>query len=83
MNFKTSGVCARNINFEVEDGILKSIDFDGGCNGNLSGIGNLLVGMKVEDIISKLNGVDCKGRGTSCPDQVSIALKQYMAEQNS
>ncbi len=80
MNFTPVGVCARNIEFEIEDGIVKSLDFVGGCNGNLGGISSLLVGMKVEDVINKLSGIDCKGRGTSCPDQISIAFKQYLEE---
>ncbi len=83
MNYTPVGVCARNIEFEIENGLVKSIDFTGGCNGNLGGISSLIVGMKVEDVIQKLEGVDCKGRGTSCPDQISIAFKKYLAENPS
>ncbi len=81
MEFKTSGVCAKVINFEVEDGVLTEISFQGGCNGNLSGISSLLIGMKVEDVIKKLEGTTCGPRDTSCPDQVTVALKHYLDEQ--
>lgn len=80
MNYKTQGVCAQNIEFEVEDGVLTKVSFAGGCNGNLKGISSLAIGMKVTDLIEKLEGTDCKGRGTSCPDQFSKALKQYVEE---
>ncbi len=81
MEFKTSGVCAKTINFEVVDGILTEISFEGGCNGNLSGITSLLTGMKVEEIIKKLEGTTCGPRNTSCPDQITVALKHYLAQQ--
>ncbi len=83
MEFKTSGVCAKKINFEVVDGVLTEISFEGGCNGNLSGISSLLIGMKVEDVIKKLEGTTCGPRSTSCPDQVTVALKHYLEEQKS
>ncbi len=70
------GVCARQIEFEVEDGIVKNLKVVGGCDGNLQGIVKLVVGMKVEDVIKKLKGIDCKKRGTSCPDQIAKALEQ-------
>ena len=70
------GVCSRQIEFEVENGIVKSLRVIGGCNGNLQGIAKLVVGMKVEEVIKKLEGIDCGGRGTSCPDQIAKALEQ-------
>lgn len=80
MKYKTSGVCSREINFEIEningEDIVKSVAFVGGCNGNLQGIGRLVEGMKVQDVISKLEGVHCGMKNTSCPDQLAKALKQ-------
>lgn len=75
-NYKTSGVCSQNISFDVEDGVVKNVKYVGGCNGNLQGIGRLVDGMKVEDVIAKLEGVKCGFRTTSCPDQLAKALKE-------
>lgn len=69
------GVCSRKIDIEIEDGVIKSCRFLGGCNGNLQGIGRLVQGMSVDEAIARLDGVDCGGRGTSCPDQLAKALK--------
>lgn len=80
MQYITSGVCASEIDFEVVDGVLTEISFTGGCNGNLSGISSLIIGMKIEDIIKKLEGTTCKTKSTSCPDQVAVALKKYLEE---
>jgi len=74
MTYKTKGTCSREIQFDVEDGVLKDVRFIGGCDGNLQGISNLVKGMKVEDVIERLKGIDCGGKGTSCPDQLSKAL---------
>ena len=77
--YKTHGTCSREIQFEVNDGIVSKVKFIGGCNGNLQGIGQLVEGMKVEDVISKLKSIDCGGRGTSCPDQLARALETVVA----
>ena len=74
------GVCSRMIELEIEDDVIKSCSFTGGCNGNLQGICRLVVGMEVGEAIEKLEGIDCAGRGTSCPDQLAKALR---AAQNS
>jgi len=74
--YTPTGVCSRQIEFEVEDGIVKSLRVIGGCNGNLQGISKLVVGMKVQEVIERLKGIDCGGRGTSCPDQIARALEQ-------
>ncbi len=74
MTYRTKGTCSREIQFDVEDGVLKDVRFIGGCDGNLQGISNLAKGMKVEDVIERLKGIDCGGKGTSCPDQLSKAL---------
>ena len=79
MNYKyiPKGVCSREMNFEIEDGVIKTLNVVGGCNGNLKGISSLLSGMKVDDAIKKLKGIECGYKNTSCPDQISIALKEY------
>lgn len=69
------GVCSRKIDIEVEDNIVKSVKFTGGCNGNTQGVSALVRGMNVDEAISRLEGIDCNGRGTSCPDQLAKALK--------
>ena len=75
-SYKTSGTCSREILFEVENGKVKNVRFVGGCNGNLKGIGALVEGMDIDDVISRVEGISCGGRPTSCPDQLSRALKQ-------
>lgn len=75
-SYKTKGTCSKEIRFEVEDGILKNVEFIGGCNGNLKGIGSLVEGMEVEDVIERLEGITCGFKPTSCPDQLAQALKQ-------
>ena len=74
-NYKTSGTCSREIIFEIEDGKVTNLHFIGGCNGNLQGIGALVEGMKVEDVIARVEGISCGGRPTSCPAQLAKALK--------
>lgn len=76
----TKGVCSRRIFINVEDGIVKNVKFEGGCNGNTKGIAALAQGMKVEEVIEKLEGTTCGFKSTSCPDQLATALKQYLAE---
>ena len=75
-SYNTRGVCSRKIDFEIEDGIVKNVRFLGGCNGNLQGIGKLVEGMPIEEVIEKLEGVNCNGKGTSCPDQLAKALNE-------
>jgi uncharacterized protein (TIGR03905 family) len=74
--YKTRGVCSRKIEIDVENGIVNAVRFFGGCNGNLQGISRLVEGQKVEDVISRLEGIDCNMKGTSCPDQLAKALKE-------
>ena len=76
MRYIPSGVCSRAIDVEVENDIITSVAFTGGCNGNTQGISALVKGMNIDDAISKLEGINCNGRGTSCPDQLSKALKK-------
>lgn len=75
-SYQTSGTCSREILFEIEDGKLMNVQFIGGCNGNLKGIGSLVEGMDVDDVISRLEGTTCGGKNTSCPDQLATALKK-------
>ena len=78
--YKTQGVCSRQIDITIEDGIIKEVKFTGGCNGNTKGISSLVVGMKAEDVVKRLRGTDCGGRGTSCPDQLACALEEIEEE---
>lgn len=75
--YKTNGVCSRSIDIEIEDGLVKSVAFTGGCNGNLKGIGELVRGMRVQDVISRLENIKCGFKQTSCPAQLAEALKSY------
>lgn len=79
--YSTRGTCARQIDFELENGVITYLKFHGGCNGNLKGITSLTVGMKAEDVIARLKGITCGFRDTSCPDQLSKALEQALKEQ--
>lgn len=74
------GVCSRKMVFEIEDGVIKSLEVIGGCNGNLKGISSLVTGMKPEDVISRLEGITCGSKPTSCPAQIAEALKKYLSE---
>ena len=78
--YQTKGVCSRAIEIEIEDGIIERVQYIGGCHGNTQGVAALVRGMRVEDAIERLSGIDCRGRGTSCPDQLSIALREYLAQ---
>ncbi len=73
--YKTSGTCSQRIFFEIEEGKLKNVQFLGGCNGNLKGIGSLVEGMNVDEAITRLEGTTCGMKNTSCPDQLAKALK--------
>ena len=75
ISYKTKGVCSRLINIDVEDGIVKKVKFEGGCNGNTKGISALGEGMPVDEVIDRLEGIKCGFRDTSCPDQLAKALK--------
>lgn len=74
--YQTKGVCSRQILIETDNDVITSCRFIGGCNGNTQGVCSLVKGMKIADVISRLEGIDCNGRGTSCPDQLAKALKE-------
>lgn len=75
LSYKTNGVCSRTITADIEDGRVYNLRFEGGCNGNTKGISALVEGMTVEEVISRLDGIKCGFKGTSCPDQLAQALK--------
>lgn len=79
-SYTPRGVCSAQIDFEIEDGIVKNVHFTRGCNGNTQGIARLAEGMRATDVIAKLKNVDCGGRGTSCPDQLAKALSLALEE---
>jgi len=79
MIYKTKGTCSRAIEIELDGDIIRSVKFVGGCDGNTKGISKLVVGMKVQDVIERLDGVQCGMKGTSCPDQLANALKELSA----
>lgn len=76
MIYKTKGTCSRAIEIELDGDTVKSVRFEGGCHGNTQGISKLVTGMKVQDVIRRLDGINCGGKGTSCPDQLARALKE-------
>ncbi len=74
--YTTSGTCSRAILFEIEDNKVKNVQYIGGCNGNLKGIGSLVEGMDIDEVIARLEGTTCGPKNTSCPDQLAQALKE-------
>ena len=78
MNYKTKGTCSQAIDFEINDGRVYNVSFYGGCNGNLKGIGSLVEGMEIAEVVKRLEGTTCGFKNTSCPDQLAKALKEYM-----
>ena len=76
MTYKTKGVCAHAIDFDIKDGKVHNVRFTGGCSGNTQGVAILVEGMEVGEAINRLSGINCNGRGTSCPDQLAKALDE-------
>ena len=79
-SYRPKGVCSQLMNIDVEDGVIRSLEVIGGCSGNLQGIARLVEGMPVDEAISRLEGIRCGFKPTSCPDQIAQALKAYKAE---
>ena len=75
-SYKTRGVCARGISFDIENNIVKNIKFSGGCSGNTQGVAKLAEGMTADEIIARLSGIKCGFKGTSCPDQLAKAVAE-------
>lgn len=79
-SFTPKGVCSSKMNIVIDNGIIKDIEIIGGCPGNTLGVSKLCVDRNVEDVIELLSGIDCRGRGTSCPDQLAKALEEILVE---
>ena len=79
--YMTKGVCSRSMTVELEDGVNRDVRIEGGCNGNLQGISRLVVGMKAEDAIARMKGIQCGGKPTSCPDQLATALTRALEKE--
>ena len=79
--YKTKGVCSHSMTVKLEDGIIRDVRIEGGCNGNLQGISRLVTGMKAEDASARMQGIHCGGTPTSCPDQLSIALTEALEKE--
>ena len=75
--YKTRGVCSREIRFDIDGNTIKTVQFVGGCSGNTQGVARLIEGMDIDEAIQRIDGIDRGGRGTSCPDQLARALKEY------
>ena len=80
MIYKTRGTCSRAISFDIEDGKLRNVQFVDGCNGNLQGIGRLVEGMDAKECVSRLKGIRCGYKDTSCPDQLARAIEKALGE---
>ena len=80
-DYMTKGTCSKIISFEINDGVVTNVAFMGGCNGNTQGVARLVDGLTADQIESKLLGVDCNGRGTSCPDQLAKAVRLAAAKE--
>ena len=78
--YSPKGVCSREMIIEVENGMVQHLEVIGGCNGNLKGIASLVQGMRIEDVIARLEGITCGPRATSCPDQLAKALRQLQSQ---
>ena len=81
MEYTTRGTCSRLIKFDVDGDKVKDVQFVMGCHGNTQGVAKLVEGMNIHEVIKRLKGIDCNGRGTSCPDQLAQALEQYLEQQ--
>lgn len=80
-SYTPMGVCSRKIMIEIENGIIKDCEFIGGCNGNTQGVASLVKGMDAKDAVKRLRGIDCNGRGTSCPDQLAICIEKALKQE--
>lgn len=81
IQYQTQGTCSKLIDVTAdENNVIQQVSFLGGCNGNLQGISKLVVGQKIDDVISRLSGIRCGNKSTSCPDQLSLALEALKAQ---
>lgn len=81
IQYTTKGTCSKVIGVEIENNIITNIEFIGGCQGNLKGISKLVIGMNIDEVIKRLEGIDCGGKGTSCPDQLAKCLVEFKTKQ--
>ena len=81
-HYRTRGTCSREISFVIEVGVVHNVHFQGGCNGNTQGVSLLVEGMPAAEVVKRLSGVNCNGRGTSCPDQLAKAVAEALSEEN-
>lgn len=79
-SYTTFGTCSREIHFEIDNGVVRNVQFVGGCNGNTQGVARLVEGMKIEDVLARLEGIRCGWKTTSCPDQLCKALREALKE---
>ena len=82
-NYTPHGVCSRGIEITVDDGIITEIKFIGGCSGNTQGVSALAIGMSPEEVIKRIKGIKCGFKSTSCPDQLALALEDYISKKNA
>lgn len=80
VSYKTKGVCSRQIDLDIENGVITDAKFTGGCSGNTQGVAALVVGMTVDEAIKRLRGIKCGFKATSCPDQLAVALEEYKSQ---
>ncbi|WP_304952763.1 TIGR03905 family TSCPD domain-containing protein [uncultured Alistipes sp.] len=80
LTYPCVGTCSKQIEIELEGDVIRSVEFAGGCHGNTQGIAALVEGMRAEEAVARLKGIDCRGRGTSCPDQLARALESMQAD---
>ena len=80
INYQTQGTCCKMMNVEIENDIIKNVEFIGGCQGNLQGIAKLVIGMNINEVTQKLKGIQCGGKSTSCPDQLATCLLNYIEQ---
>ena len=78
--YSNRGTCSRGVSFDIEDGVVRGVRFDGGCSGNTQGVARLVEGMRVEDAIARMKGIRCGSKATSCPDQLALALEKALSE---
>ena len=80
ITYKTKGVCSRQIDMEIDNGVIVDAKFTGGCSGNTQGVAALVIGMTVDEAIKRLRGIKCGFKSTSCPDQLAVALEEHLAK---
>ena len=80
ISYTTKGVCSRRIEIDVENNVVTKVRFEGGCSGNTQGVAALVAGMTIDEAISRLSGIRCHTKPTSCPDQLATALREYKNE---